>query len=55
MNNHKMISYIQIPSYPWIVLLTKDDGDFLVRFGKWVRDIALGEDDNRSVEGGPEP
>lgn len=29
---------------------TKQHGDFPKRFGKWVRHIVLGEDDNGSIE-----
>ena len=35
--------------------ITKENGDFFIGFGKWVRDAALREDDEGSIDCGPEP
>jgi hypothetical protein len=34
-----------------IVESTEDDGNFLVGFGKWVRNATLGKNDKRTIDG----
>lgn len=36
-------------------LITEHDGDFLVGFGKWVRNIVLREDDKGSIDRNSKP
>lgn len=36
-------------------MITEDDGNFLVGFGKWVRNAALGKNDDGAVHRGPQP
>jgi hypothetical protein len=34
----------------YIVESTEDDGNFLVGFGKWVRNTTLGKNDKRTID-----
>lgn len=37
------------------VIITKDNWNFLVRLGKWIRNATLGKNDNGTIESRSEP